>query len=95
MRRTPCDESGGWFALSELLKLEEGGQFPDDPVKIEDSQIRCVDARRTSQRHQGISVRGTIIIISTVCSRRNLSENCRRSRLSTDGLFIINQESES
>ena len=39
MRRTPCDGSGSLIALDELLKLEEIGQFPDDPVKIEDTQI--------------------------------------------------------
>ena len=25
VRRTPCGESGGWFPLAELLKLEENG----------------------------------------------------------------------
>ena len=46
MRRTPHrprGESERLITLGELLKLEEIGQFPDDPVKIEDTQIRCVD----------------------------------------------------
>ena len=40
-----CGESGGWFALAELLKLQESGQFPDEPVKIEGAQIHHGDAR--------------------------------------------------
>ena len=34
-KRTPHGESGGWFALVELLKIEERGQFPDESVKVE------------------------------------------------------------
>ena len=30
--------------LPELLKLQENGQFPDDPVKIEGEQIHSVDS---------------------------------------------------
>jgi hypothetical protein len=35
-----CEENvshgrGSWFALSELLKLQERGLFPDDPAKKE------------------------------------------------------------
>ena len=29
--RTTCDDSGSALALDELLKLQESGQFPDDP----------------------------------------------------------------
>ena len=36
-------ESGGWFALVELLKIEERGQFPDESVKVEGVSIHCVD----------------------------------------------------
>ena len=43
MKRTPCGESGGWFTLPELLKLQESGQFPDESVKIDGTQIHCVD----------------------------------------------------
>ena len=32
--------------LDELLKLQENGQFPDDPVKMEGTQILCVDTER-------------------------------------------------
>ena len=45
IRRTSSGESGGWFVLAELLKLKESGQFPDESVKIEDTQIRCVDTQ--------------------------------------------------
>ena len=43
-----CEEnapggSGSWFTLAELLNLQESGQFPDDPVKIEDTQIHRED----------------------------------------------------
>ncbi len=31
--------------LAELLKLQEIGQFPDDPVKIEGTQIHRGDVR--------------------------------------------------
>ena len=44
--RTPLNESESVITLSELLKLEDNGQFPDEPVKIEeDSQIRSVSAQ--------------------------------------------------
>ena len=33
------------IALAELLKLEESGQFLDEPVKIEGEQIHCADAQ--------------------------------------------------
>ncbi len=39
MRRTPCDGSGSWFALTKLLKLQEGGQFPDESEKKKDTPI--------------------------------------------------------
>ena len=41
----PCGESGGRITLVELLKLQESGQFPDESVKIEGSQILCVDTQ--------------------------------------------------
>ena len=44
MRRTPLGESESWLALAELLKLQESGQFPDEPVKIEGAQIHHGDA---------------------------------------------------
>jgi hypothetical protein len=31
------------FALDELLNLQERGQFPDESVKTEDTQIHHVD----------------------------------------------------
>ncbi len=39
MKRTPLRESESVIVLTELLKLKEIGQFPGDPVKIEDTQI--------------------------------------------------------
>ena len=41
MRRTPHDGSGrtGWIPQVELLKIQQSGQFPDDPAKIEVIQI--------------------------------------------------------
>ena len=38
-------ESARLIALDEVLKLQGNGQFPDDPVKIEDTQIHCVDTQ--------------------------------------------------
>ena len=35
-------ESESVITLTELLKLKENGQFPDEPVKIEDVQIHIV-----------------------------------------------------
>ncbi len=62
MRRTPCDCDGrvGWIPQAELLKLQKSGQFPDDPAKIEDSQIHSVDSqgRISNSRHKGHSVPG-------------------------------------
>ncbi len=43
MRRTSYGESEGLIALAELLKLQEIGQFPDESVKIEDTQIHRGD----------------------------------------------------
>ena len=45
MRRTPSGENGrvGWIVQAELLKLQKSGQCPDEPTKIEDSQIHRVD----------------------------------------------------
>ncbi len=45
MRRTPHGESDRLITSVEVLKCQESGQFPDDPVKIEDTQIRCVDTK--------------------------------------------------
>ena len=42
VRRTSHGGSGSWFALAELLKVEERGQFPDDPPKIKGVQILSV-----------------------------------------------------
>ena len=45
MRRTPNVGSGRVhcsIAQTELLKLQKSGQFPDELVKIEGTQIRCV-----------------------------------------------------
>jgi hypothetical protein len=44
VRRTPSGESERLIALAELLKLQEIGQFPDEPVKIEGAQIHHGDA---------------------------------------------------
>ena len=44
MRRTPRGGSGSWFALAEVLKLKESGQFHGEPVKIEGAQIHSVAA---------------------------------------------------
>ena len=68
MRRTPRGGSGSWFALAEVLKLQESGQFPDEPVKIEVTQIRCVDARTSNSRHKGESIRRIVIIVSAIFS---------------------------
>ena len=43
VRRTPHGESERLIVLDELLKLEEIGQFPDDPLKIEGTQIHRGD----------------------------------------------------
>ena len=43
MRRTSHVESKRLIALPELLNLEENGPFPDDPVKLTDTQIDSVD----------------------------------------------------
>ena len=48
MRRTTHSGSGSWFALDELLKLQERGQSPDESVKIQGAQIHSVDSRRTN-----------------------------------------------
>ena len=45
VRRTPRPCSGTdhwWITLVELLKLQRSCQFPDEFVKIEDTQIHCV-----------------------------------------------------
>ena len=45
MRRTTHGGSGtsdGWIEKVELLKLQKSGQFPDELVKIEDTQIHYV-----------------------------------------------------
>ncbi len=45
VRRTPCGGSGtvhGHVPDDELLNMKENGQFPDDPVRIKDTQIHYV-----------------------------------------------------
>ncbi len=44
MRRTPRGGSGrvhGYVAQAELLKMQKSGQFPDELVKIEDTNSQC------------------------------------------------------
>ena len=43
MRRIPHGESEGLIVVDELLKMEEIGQFPDESVKIEGTQIHHGD----------------------------------------------------
>ena len=43
VERGTRDGSGSWLEVVELLNLEENGQYPNDPVKMEVTQIRCVD----------------------------------------------------
>jgi hypothetical protein len=43
------EESTGRFS-AELLKMQKSGQFPDDLVKTEGAQIRCV---ASNIRHKG------------------------------------------
>jgi hypothetical protein len=46
VRRTPRGGSGtvhGLFPEVELLNLQKIGQFPDEPVKLKDSQIHYVN----------------------------------------------------
>jgi hypothetical protein len=47
LRRTPLGGSGtgGSVPQVELLKLKKIGQFPDDPVKIKDTQIHYVTSQ--------------------------------------------------
>ncbi len=48
MRRTRCDGSGtghGDVEEDELLKLQKRGQFPDELVKIEGTQMHCVTSQ--------------------------------------------------
>ena len=35
----------GWIAQAELLKMKKNGQFPDEPVKIKDTQIHYVNSQ--------------------------------------------------
>ena len=58
MRRTPCGENGrvGWITQTELLNLQKYGQFPNEPAKIEDTQIRSVDSRDDYYSQRGIDV---------------------------------------
>jgi hypothetical protein len=72
VRRTPRGGSGtghGHIAPAELLKLQKSGQFPDEFVKIEDTQIHYVSSRRNSNsRHKADSVRGIVIIVRAMFS---------------------------
>ncbi len=48
MRRTPSGGSGRVNCLIpevELVKIQKRGQFPDEIVKIEDTQIHHVDSQ--------------------------------------------------
>jgi hypothetical protein len=48
VRRIPRVGSGtghGWIAQAELLKMKKNGQFPDEPVKIKDTQIHYVNSQ--------------------------------------------------
>ena len=65
-----CSGTGhGRIAQAELLKLQKSGQFPDEPVRIKGEPVHYVHPRRTSNsRHKGDSVRGIVIIISTIFS---------------------------
>ncbi len=44
MRRTPIDGNGTgcWFTLTELLKLQINGQFPDESATIKDEQVHSI-----------------------------------------------------
>jgi hypothetical protein len=39
VRRTPRDGGEGLIAQAELLKLQESGQFPDEPAKIKGAHV--------------------------------------------------------
>ena len=65
------DESGGWFALTELLKLQENSQFPDDPVNIEGAQIHRGDDRRTSNTSRVSSEERVVQLIVVVYFQQN------------------------
>jgi hypothetical protein len=39
MRRTPIDGNGSWITETELLKMKEIGQFPDESAKIKGAQV--------------------------------------------------------
>jgi hypothetical protein len=53
--------------ISQVITSAKRGQFPDESVKKKVTQIYYVKPRRTSNiKHKGDSVRGTIIIVSTV-----------------------------
>ena len=55
----------GWL---RYLNSEGIGQFPDDPVKIEAHKFTVETPRRIRNSfHKGDRMRGTIIIINTVC----------------------------
>ena len=67
-----CGGSGtghGHVGQAELLKLQKSGQFPDELVKIESTQIHCVTCQTYClQRHKGDGRRGSVIIISVIFS---------------------------
>ena len=58
MKRTPSGESESVITLDELLKLKETGQFPGDPVKIEDTQIHFLVRHCDVQGITGIKTIG-------------------------------------
>jgi hypothetical protein len=48
VRRTPSDGSGtghGQVEKLELLKLQKSGQFPDESVRIKETQIHYVNSQ--------------------------------------------------
>ena len=71
MRRTSlaCSGTGHWWiVVAELLKLQRIGQFPDELVKIEGTQIHCVTSQTYNNSHKGDSVRGILMIINVIFS---------------------------
>jgi hypothetical protein len=50
-----------YVAQAELLKLQRSGQFPDELVKIEGTQIHYVASQTSNSRHKGDSVRGILL----------------------------------
>ena len=96
MRRTPHGGSGtghGQIAQAELLKLQKTGQFPDDPVRIKDTQIHYVNGKRTNNdSHKGEELKGRSIFVYYESIQRELNKrlilDCRcdsRLKVKTEG----------